>query len=769
MMKTALFISSAGLALAATPAAAQEAPVDQDASPERGSPAPAVRAGRATAGDDIIVTAQKREQSLIEVPQSVSVVTGAMLEAQAVNNIADYLNNVPALQLVQSTPGEGRLVLRGVNTGGVASTVSVYLDETPFGSSSGLANGAALAGDFDTFDIARVEVLRGPQGTLYGASSLGGLVKYVTNAPDPTAFEARARGAVEFTEGGDPSYQGNALINVPLGSTLAVRASGTYRRQGGFIDSVGIAGSDVHYDINDYRTYGGRASVLWTPSDALEIRASALLQNIEVDAPTRVETDPFTLDPLYGGLTQSQYVPAYSNVEYRLYNLLIDYDLGFGSLTSSTSRSVQRQRRRDDQTVFINNVIDLFAPAFGLPALDNADAMLRQTTSNRKWTQELRLAGAPGGTIEWLVGGYYTHEEALIDQVIDAVDAGTLNVRPYLTEIGGLGGATTASTYEEYAGFANATIHLGSRFDLDLGGRYSHNDQTSLNTGFGLLGATETYAGQSSDDVFTYSIAPKLRFSDNANVYARVAKGYRPGGPNVVPPGAPADFPVTFAPDEVTSYEIGFKGETANGTFGLEAALYHIDWSDIQLLAVVEGFGANVNGASADIDGAEFTATIRPVRGFVTTINGAYNRAVLAEDTDPQLLGAVRGDALPFTPRYTVGINSDYQWALGGDVEASVGGSIRSVSGQTGNYDATYLAAYDRFPRIPAYETIDLRASLDFDRFILQAYVRNVTDARGITAVIAPIASGVANYPGGAAAVGVTRPRTVGLSLTAGF
>ncbi|WP_315761765.1 TonB-dependent receptor [Sphingomonas sp. Y38-1Y] len=760
--RTALLISAAIMGLvAATPAAAQDAATGTN--PARN----AEPSGNPREGEDIVVTAQKREQALIDVPQSVSVVSGETLERQSVNNIADYLNNVPSLQLVQATPGQGRLVLRGVNTGGVASTVAVYLDETPFGSSSGLANGAALAGDFDAFDIARVEVLRGPQGTLYGASSLGGLVKYVTNAPDPTRFEARARGAVETTDGGDVSYQGNLVINLPLAENLAFRASGTFRHQGGFIDSVGTGGSDREENINDFDSYGGRASLLWTPTDRLSIRASALLQNIEVDAPTVVEADPVSLKPLYGGLTFSQFVPSYSDVAYRLYNLLIDYDLGFGTLTSSTSRSTQWQRRRDDQSVFINNVVDAFGPIFGLPPLD-ADAQLAQITNNRKWTQELRLASAGGGVFDWLVGGYYTNEKALIDQLIDAVDPDTLAIVPYIPQFGGLGGAQTASTYEEYAAFANATLRLG-RLEIDLGGRWSHNDQTSLNTGTGLLGATDPYEGRSSDDVFTWSVAPKLKLGESANLYARVAKGYRPGGPNVVPPTAPDNFPATFGPDEVTSYEIGFKGETADRTFGIEAAIYHIDWSDIQLLSVVGGFGANVNGASADIDGAEFNATIRPIHGFVTTINGTYTRAVLAEDTDPLLVGGVKGDRLPFTPEFSFGVNSDYEWALGGDMRASIGGSLRSVSGQVGSFDVPYLSTFGRFARIPAYEVVDLRAGIDFGRFELQAYVRNLGNARGITSVLAQTGSGVFNYPGGAIGTGIIRPRTFGLSLTAGF
>ena len=151
---------------------------------------------------------------------------------------------MPGLQLTQTTPGVGRLVMRGVNTGGVASTVAVYVDETPFGSSSGLVNGAILAGDFDTFDMQRIEVLRGPQGTLYGASSLGGVLKFATNPPQTDSFEARVRVSAENVADGEMGYSGTGMVNVPLADSFAIRATGYYRDQGGFIDSIGTAGSD---------------------------------------------------------------------------------------------------------------------------------------------------------------------------------------------------------------------------------------------------------------------------------------------------------------------------------------------------------------------------------------------------------------------------------------------------------------------------------------------------------------------------------------------
>ena len=234
-----------------------------------------MRAAEGQPIEEVIVTAQKRAEALIDVPQSVSVVGGDVLERQQAANFQDYLKLVPGLQLVQATPGVGRLVVRGINTGGVASTVAVYVDETPFGSSSGLVNGAILAGDFDTFDMQRIEVLRGPQGTLYGASSLGGVLKFATNPPQTESFEARMRVSAESVADGEMGYSGTGMVNVPLSETLAIRATGYYREQGGFIDSIGTAGSDVQEDINESESSGGRLSVLFAPSDAVSVQLSA--------------------------------------------------------------------------------------------------------------------------------------------------------------------------------------------------------------------------------------------------------------------------------------------------------------------------------------------------------------------------------------------------------------------------------------------------------------------------------------------------------------
>ncbi|WP_420140754.1 TonB-dependent receptor [Sphingomonas sp.] len=710
----------------------------------------------ATQPGDIIVTAQKREETLIDVPQSVSVVSGDTLERQQATNFKDYLKLVPGLQLNQSTPGFGRLVLRGVNTGGVASTVAVYQDETVFGSSSGLVNGGILAGDFDTFDIARIEVLRGPQGTLYGANALGGILKFVTNAPDPTKVEARVRGSVEGVDGGQASYMGSAVVNLPLSETLALRASGFYRDIGGFIDSIGTGGSDVDKNINTSKNYGGRVSALFKPSADFSIQLSAYLQNIDVNGSDSVDSDPATGRTLYGRLSQSQFVPEFSDIRYRVYNGVLNYDFGFASVVSSTSYSTLKQNFRVDLTPSYGVIVE---QALGVPN----DFYQDQTTRVRRFTQEVRLQSPADDVFEWLVGGYYTNEKGLIDQLLIAATPGTVTPVPGLPL---LGSARAPSRYREYAGFANATVHFGPRFDLTFGGRYSHNSQWSDQASDGALVGGETILprARSSENVFTYSVSPKFKMSDDASVYARVAKGFRPGGPNTLPPNAPEALR-TYDSDSLVSYELGLKAQTPDRFFSIDASVFHIDWKDIQVYGVVDNFGLNFNGGKAKSDGFEFTATVRPTPGLSASVNGAYTDAKLKDDTPPEV-GGLDGDRLPYTPKFSVAANLDYEWTLATETEAYVGTSLRHVSQATATYNAGLRAENGRQPYVRGYEVLDLRAGVEFGRYSVEIYAKNLTNVAGKTSLDQGVPP---NLPFAASAAGVIRPRTIGVTVGAGF
>lgn len=773
MTNRTIAMALAGTSLAALGTQAQAsdgvAPVPTVATEQAASAQPVT-------SQDIVVTATKRPEVLLNVPQSITVVTGKTLETQHANSFQDYLKLVPGLQLDQDTPGEGRLILRGVNTGGVASTVGVYVDETPFGSSSGLVNGAILAGDFDTFDISRIEVLRGPQGTLYGASSLSGVLRFVTNSPSTDGFAIHGRAGLESVDhSGELGYSTNLMVNAPLGPTIAFRASGFYRKNPGFIDSRGTSSPDlfgniftsaVAKDINKSDSYGGRASLLFKPSNAASIRLTAIAQNINANAPTIILADPVTLKPV-NGLTQPQFVPQFTDIAYRIYNATGVFDLGFANLTSSTSYGTQRQHFRTDFTFALSGLLPLLIPGF--PPNNFFEG---QHTNDNKFTQEFRLSNQ-SRLLDWLVGAYYTDEKGLIQQDFTAVQPGTLtpiDLTPILGNLG-LGSATLNSKYKEYAAFVDATVHLAPQFDVEFGGRESHNKQSAHQASSGVLAAGPELFAHSSESVFTYSVAPKYKLSPNASIYARVAKGFRPGGPNVLPPGAPPEF-ATYHSDSLVSYEAGVKAESADHRFSVDAAAFHIDWSKIQLFAVENGFGFNTNGTSAKSDGFEFTVAARPVPGLNLSANGAYTNARLSGPT-PANVGGRKGDQLPFTPKFAGSLNADYQWALGGATTAHFGGSFRHLSGQTGPYDSDFVALHGHQRHIPAYDVIDLNAGVNFGHWDIQAYVKNLGDSHGITSVTgltvfgASPETGFPIFPGGAIGTGIIQPRTVG--ITVGF
>jgi iron complex outermembrane recepter protein len=738
--------------------------------------AAAAGAETATPLGEVFVTAQKRAESLADIPMSVSVLPGEALERQQVQDFKDLVSLVPGLSINTTTAGITRLTMRGINTGGVATTVGVYVNDVPFGSSSGLANGAILSGDFDTFDMNRIEVLRGPQGTLYGASSLGGVIKYVTNEPSTDGFEGRARATVEDVEGGGTGYAFTGVVNIPMSETFAIRASGFYRSDEGFVDSIGNNplpfildpgviiedGTRVDEDFNSVETSGGRLSALLQPSEDFSLTLTALFQDIDSEGSNLFEADPVTLEPLYGGFVASRYHPEYTDVEYRVYSATLDWDFGAVSLQSVTSYSEFSDTFQRDATL---------VPLGGLPVAQLATlvygaplgALLNQVTSTDKFTQELRLVSPESDAFEWLVGAYYTDEDSGIDpQTYTLVDPGTETPAagiPALAE-GGL-----VSTYEEIALFANATWHLTERFDLSFGGRWSDNDQEAtqvLTIGLPpeLGGGTAVFDGlTSSESPFTWSVSPRYEFSDTTSVYARVATGFRPGGPNVLPPGSPPEL-ATYDADELTSYEIGLRAGNSDGTFALDVAAYFLDWDDIQLFASIGGVGVNANGGTAESKGLELTATARS-GGFTATFTGAYIDAELTEDTDP-VVGGLDGDSLPWVPEWTLGVGADYEWNVFGDGTAYVGGQVSYTGDQT--TDFSIRDAGGSIVTADNYTTLDLRTGIVNGKWSIELYGKNVTDEEGLTDINTTLV-----YPNGAYGVGVIRPRTIGLAVGVRF
>lgn len=745
-------------------------------------------------GEAIIVTATRRAQTLIEVPQSISVIGGQKLEQQQAKSFLDFSKLVPGFNITQDNPGQSRLVLRGINTGSVGSTVAVYVDDIPYGASGSLSNGAILAGDFDTFDIDRVEVLRGPQGTLYGSNSLGGVLKYITALPSTDRIEVRGQAGFEAVKGGDLGPLFNVMANVPLGDKVAVRASGYYKKTPGYVDVAGRTGKNV----DESESYGVRGSLLFKPTEDLSIRLFALAQNIHADSPSTFTADPATLrpvDPLTAQFsgdqrTRFELIPEKHNINYRVYSGTLDYDFGFATLTSVSSYGTQKQDQLLD--ISTNGARGLANLLYALTAPNTVGLAFRNNVSVKKFTQEVRLVSPKSTFFDWVAGAYYTHEDTGLDQEFLPFTIGTQAFIPPATTVPlffgpPFGGnqitnfvtAAIDAKYREIAGYVNGTFHFGEHFDLNLGGRYSHNKQSSVQSVI-QLGVGSPQSGSSSQGVFTWNISPRYEFNKNTAIYARVAKGYRPGGPNFVPPFATSSFPSEFEADTLISYEAGLKMQSGDGLFALDASGFYVNWKNVLINSsvVVNGtpVGINANGGKARTYGAEGTLTLRPVVGLDLSANLAWTNARLVDPTtagganDPA--GGLAGDRLPYIPSLSGTVSADYHWDVNDRVRAYVGGDIHSQTSQKAGFSNVYRIDFGKPINLPGYTTIDLRAGLNLKPFTVQAYVRNLLDSHGLVGaegyryVIPP---GIGGNGSNMILATTIRPRTFGLVVGAGF
>jgi iron complex outermembrane receptor protein len=693
---------------------------------------------------DIVVTAQKREERLIDVPQSITAVSSDDLARLNATQFRDFANSIPALSFTTSGAGQSQVSLRGVTAGSdIGQTVGIYVDDVPYGSSSAFTNAASLGLDVGLFDLDRLEVLRGPQGTLYGASAMGGVLKYVTRRPGLASFGADAQAGVSSTRHGGVSYNGALAVDVPIVTdTLGLRASGFYSRDGGFVRNVAL-GED---DVGRSRVYGGRLDLLFQPTDALAVRLTGFAQDIHRDG---TATADYTLagQPVDGALDQRRLKAEPFEQQFRLVSGTVSYDFGAATLTSISSYQTTDSDYRQDFSA-------LYVPVLAQFGLDFSAVVADQGRSTDKFTQEVRLLSSGEGMFEWLVGGFYTHEKSGNRQHVIGFDP-TGAVSPL-----NLATVSLPSTYEEIAGFGNLTVHLSDAFDITGGLRYAHNSQSYAQNGSGLLIGSAPEA-RASDNVVTYLANARYRFSPHATAYVRFATGYRPGGPNFVardPVTGDLLAPTSFEADTLKSYEAGFKGETVDRSFGVDLAAYHIDWDNMQVPSAAGNVSVIANARRAKIDGAELTLTARPSRSFTVTGAFAHQDARLAEDSP--LLGGMKGDPLPNVPKYTAAVSADYAGGEGG-IRPTAGATLRFVSDRVASFDANaLLPQYD----LGDYVTVDLRAGATFGPVVTQLFVRNLFDVRGQLS-----ASTFTSGAGGPAQVTILQPRTIGISATAHF
>ena len=699
----------------AAPAAAQAAPSLQ---PDQGLV------------EEVVVTATKRgATSLQDTAMSISAISEVTIERFGADDMLDYLLLVPGVSFKLATPTGDRddirygrrLTIRGIDSGvdGVP-TAAFYIDDAP-----------VEAMDPKLFDIDRIEVLRGPQGTLYGANSMGGAVRIVTNKPrlGQTEYATEISGA--FMAEGDPSFHANAMANLPLGENTALRVVGFYRKEGGFIDNVIDEGAtpfsplSAKSDVNDEQAEGARLALTWQPTEALRITPSIFYQEVSIDSTSQYEPETGDLQFRDRNVAEKQ------QNDFTLINLEIEYDLGRDlSLFSSLARFDTDLATTDDFT----KVLDFI----GLPG----DAPQRSFTqiSTERVTWETRLTGVFGDNFDWILGGFYLDDERIYEQQVPngglqgcTVDTCGIDLGPDDFLFDGV----QVNTSERYALFGEATWQFNERWEFTGGLRWFHNsdDQRATLDGF-FAGGFSATSGDSSDSEVSPKLMAAYRPNDDHMIYGLASKGFRPGGPTTpVPADSCGDGlrdlglsePATdFVADTLWNYEAGYKGTLADGQVTLNAAAFFMDWTDVQQAVRLDcGFGFIGNVGAAESTGLEVELTAQLTERFSLFTSAGYVDAEFTETS--REVGVTKGDRVPNSARFTGSLSGLYRWPIGASTEAYAQASVIHTGDKL---DQGFTS--DIPPVLPSFTTWDLRLGFQRDRWEVILWGKNLTDERGL-------------------------------------
>jgi iron complex outermembrane receptor protein len=689
----------------------------------------------------IVVTAEKRSEDIQQVPMSITVIDADQLQNLHATQLADYAAYIPGLTISDNgAPGSAAIGIRGISPLTATSTVATYIDETPIGSSSMYGDGGTAIIDLLSGGFQSVEVLRGPQGTLYGASAMGGVIRYITRAPDLNAASGSV-GVDTFgvSGAGDLGYGGRASFNAPLVSDkLALSVDFAQQNTPGYIDSIRTGENDQ----NAFWQRAGRAALLWKATDDLSVTFSAMTSKVDADSFSYVAIDPVTLKPLYGKNKDDNYFAEPYKKTYDVYTATVNWDLGFADFVSATSYAQTDAHTNNDASA----VYGPLGPALGLdgPFLSEVFYHLKLF----KTTQEFRLASKEDDHVEWLVGAFGTRENSKQDQSLTAqfLDYSFIPGYNPLAEVG------LPSTYEEYAAFGDLTYKFSPLFDLTGGVRWAHNSQDFTELTSGAITGTVEQPGSSDESVFTYSLTPRFHVSTDTMLYARIATGYQPGGPNLALPGVPQQVDSS----KLTSYEGGIKTMLDDQRLMLDAAIYDVEWEDIQVPASLNGVGYFTNGGTARSRGFELSAMYTPVTGLRLGFNTAYTDAELTEDVPG--IGGLDGDRLPNIPKWAASATADYTFPLSGGWSGRVGGGLRHVGDSTSGL----THAPNSLPQ-DGYTALDLNADISNEHWTVRVFARNITDERVYTNYVVRT-NALTGEIGGVSGVPLA-PRTVGVGV----
>ena len=750
-----------------------------------GSASVCVAAETAGAGDsgglaEIVVTAQKRSSTVQETPISITAVSGTDLQDRGIADVATLAAATPGVSLKSNGPGQTEIEMRGMtSSGGNSATVGFYLDDVPMTAPAGAQNGKVVI-DPTLYDLNRVEVLRGPQGTLYGSGSMGGTVKLITNQPNLTQTQGSFESILSGTDGGGFNHNDNFMFNLPLiNDQLALRIVGSEAHTSGWIDRVVLnpfplptnGGAtrgnveaapveSVRHGSNAEQMYGVRATLLWKPTEALAITPSVFYQRITQEGPSAFDSVPGTL---------AHYQPfgvaePYSD-EIKVYSLTVNYNFAAFDLTSITSQWNRTSIQSQDGSENFNNPlsgVEINAPgtiSYYLPG-GTGPVQGTETDPSKQFSQELRAASTGEGPFKWVGGLFYSHFQSVWN-LYTAVE----NPSAYV-DLGTFGPATTAAiwnltnptTISQYAAFGEGTYALTSHLKATVGLRWYSYDY-SFYDHFAGWGSPQGGATPSVDSVSQdhEGVNPKVNlayeFDKDLMVYVTASKGYRPGGANQplpttgplwAPGGVPlsvspfkypnGQWPKSYDPDTLWSYELGEKARFFDRRLTLDASIYYENWSNVQLLELPNDYLLNDNNGSARIYGGEVEARALLGAGFELSISGGYTHAKLSPGEHYTITPA---DVLPDVPQYTGNASLTYERPLGGNYVFNARVENTFVDKRL---DLTFPAGFPtgELTPLPSYDLTNLRAGIRCacgwgvalfvnNVFNKQAYLENMT------------------------------------------
>lgn len=735
-------------------------------------------------GDTIVVTARKTNERSQDVPITLSALSGEDLRNRTAVDVKDVLKSVPGFSFTGTERGLSRYNIRGVSTSAFSPTVGIYLDDISLVT---IASGFSGALDPVFFDMERLEVLKGPQGTLYGGSAMGGAIKYVSARPNLSEVSASVTAGGATTAHGAASYNGEAVINLPLiQDKLAVRGGIYYRHEGGYIDNdaggtfVDARRSSTPFPVytqlvtpslstldqdnhNSANTIAGRLSLEWQPDPSLVIRPQAFYQDYKQRNPSQL----WLFSP---ELSTSFRLKQPTHDRSGIYSLSVDKDLGSVAFTSLTAYFDRKLDFTRDYSFFVGGLV---APVFPL----NTNNL--STSNTKTFSQEVRLQSNAGADapLSWVAGLYYSHQKDRLSQIITTPGAEPIYGG---TDLGYLG--ITSTVAKQYAAFGEASYRIADGLSLTAGLRAFEIKQTIDASYQGILnGGTSALQGNKSKDK---GINPKVGVSykvsrDNL-IYASAAKGFRAGGPNRFAINSNlcradldqlglTDAPASYKADKLWQYEIGTKNTFAGGRAMINAALFYTDWKGIQQLAYLNscGFSYTANAGTAHLKGIEGEGRYNFTRGWQVGANGSYVDAKLVDAG--QGTAAQRGDRLQAVPKWTASFYSSYKFEIADDVDLMMRADYQYQSNARLANERTVSILYSDGVRGPqpnfgefrgAYDVVNAFVSIGNDRMSARLYVNNLLDNRPLI----DRGSSLGDYRST-----TLRPRTVGLEVRRAF